>query len=362
MRIAGFAGESLRGERFIQETFPSKELDDYWSTRPRYEEPSSEKASGSGEGSSLEKWEKWEKEKEDLPPPPPYTLEADHNPAEPSVHRETRPSMSPVPLVPSAETRPVESEPSAPIRTETRPVSPLSTPGALNTNTSPSRPSIPLSSRPSVSYHSPSSSLSANGPPVPLSSRPGDPITSLSDDLRRQNLSSSSATSSQYDGPPSQTSRPISPLSRPPSDHPGQYQPPPGPPPSGYPPPSGRPSQSTYPQGSSPNFPTPGLPSEPSSPSGQWSQAAWPPPEWGRKPNQSSLFPTADYNSSYQPSYLGTPPALPPRPLSPGGFSFPQANAYNYGGQSSYPGQYEAPYAVYRPPGVSVCALFPNNC
>ena len=74
MRICGFAVEGLRGERLILGTFPSKELDDYWSTRPRYEE--SQEASGSGSGKeknqSWEEWQKWESEKgQDEPPPPP---------------------------------------------------------------------------------------------------------------------------------------------------------------------------------------------------------------------------------------------------------------------------------------------------
>ncbi|KAI0802971.1 hypothetical protein BC629DRAFT_1696033 [Irpex lacteus] len=178
MRIAGFAGESLRGERFIQETFPSKELDDYWSSRPHYEEKD-EKACGSGEGEkqSWEEWQKLEKEKEDLPPPPPYTLEADKSRAGPSVPVDTRPTVAP-PVAPPVESRPAHFEagpsavsgPPAPVRMDTRPVSPPSAPlGALNADvhTSPNRPPVPLASRPSISHHSPSSSLSAGGPPVP---------------------------------------------------------------------------------------------------------------------------------------------------------------------------------------------------
>ncbi|KAJ7744148.1 hypothetical protein B0H16DRAFT_1463368 [Mycena metata] len=38
MRVAGFAAEGLRSERRIHDSFPSKELQDYWSSRPRYEE------------------------------------------------------------------------------------------------------------------------------------------------------------------------------------------------------------------------------------------------------------------------------------------------------------------------------------
>ncbi|KAH9927431.1 uncharacterized protein BXZ73DRAFT_34861, partial [Epithele typhae] len=37
MRICGYAAESFRGERLLLSTFPSKELQDYWSSRPHYE-------------------------------------------------------------------------------------------------------------------------------------------------------------------------------------------------------------------------------------------------------------------------------------------------------------------------------------
>ncbi|KAI0344039.1 hypothetical protein BDW22DRAFT_1355324 [Trametopsis cervina] len=271
MRIAGFAAESLRGERFVQETFPSKELEDYWSTRPRYEEKSEKsEASGSGSGQSWEEWQKLEKEKEDMPPPPPYTLEADETSEGPSAPPEnvlnappeitpvvapleTRPVTAPLeqtPVVAPAEVGPVpvplETRPvvassgPAPIRMNTRPTSPTSSLGALNADPGrpPSGPSIPLSSRPSLSHHSPSSSLSVPGsssppPPLPLRSRPQPPdhqrqdsasVGALTEDLRRQNLSSTSSTtssSSYYDGPlvqppqGPQSTRPISPSRRP---------------------------------------------------------------------------------------------------------------------------------------------------
>ena len=38
MRISGFAAEALRGERKIFETFPLKELQDYWSCRSKDDE------------------------------------------------------------------------------------------------------------------------------------------------------------------------------------------------------------------------------------------------------------------------------------------------------------------------------------
>lgn len=89
MRISGFAGELLRGERMLHETFPVKELQDYWSSRPKFEEevrPHAEaEASGSSAGpsahsegvaESFEQWIEKEKEEKDEVPPPPYTLEA----------------------------------------------------------------------------------------------------------------------------------------------------------------------------------------------------------------------------------------------------------------------------------------------
>ncbi|KIK62413.1 hypothetical protein GYMLUDRAFT_223561 [Collybiopsis luxurians FD-317 M1] len=88
MRICGFAAEGLRSERMIHETFPSKELQDYWSTRPRYEQVKAiSESSGSGtrsddgddgEGSrSYNDWLATQKDGKDEPPPPPYSLQAE---------------------------------------------------------------------------------------------------------------------------------------------------------------------------------------------------------------------------------------------------------------------------------------------
>lgn len=125
MRICGFAVEGLRGERMIHETFPNKELQDYWSTRPRYEEgatSSSSSAGGSGStygygvgtdqekeksGEKTESWEEWqkkeeekEKQKADEPPPPPYSLEADSADVPPQT------PISQAPVVPPSASRP----------------------------------------------------------------------------------------------------------------------------------------------------------------------------------------------------------------------------------------------------------------
>ncbi|KAJ7474213.1 hypothetical protein FB451DRAFT_1133590 [Mycena latifolia] len=103
MRIAGFAAEGLRSERRIHDSFPSKELQDYWSTRPRYEDAAaasssasagSAGASGSGSASAggakaetdaereakaqFDAWSEEQRRKEaegEDAPPPAYSLE-----------------------------------------------------------------------------------------------------------------------------------------------------------------------------------------------------------------------------------------------------------------------------------------------
>jgi len=84
MRICGMVVEVLRGDRRLLDTFPHKELQDYWSSRPRYEDgtgggylPAGSKpgASGSGLAHALAV-----EENPNEPPPPPYSLEADNGP------------------------------------------------------------------------------------------------------------------------------------------------------------------------------------------------------------------------------------------------------------------------------------------
>lgn len=73
------AAEILHGDRRLVETFPHKELQDYWGPRPRYEDgtsggyvpaDSTPKAGGSGSVHVLPP-----EENPNEPPPPPYTLE-----------------------------------------------------------------------------------------------------------------------------------------------------------------------------------------------------------------------------------------------------------------------------------------------
>ena len=104
MRICGFAAEALRGERRLFDSFPSKELQDYWGTRPKYEylpvqstglgsghnivtQGSSSGAAGSsaggssgagtGDGQTYEQWLATQQTQAEEAPPPPYSLEAE---------------------------------------------------------------------------------------------------------------------------------------------------------------------------------------------------------------------------------------------------------------------------------------------
>ncbi|KAG8730572.1 hypothetical protein FRC12_020192, partial [Ceratobasidium sp. 428] len=46
LRICGYASEALKGEKHLYEDLPRKELAEYWSTRPQYEERQQEESSG----------------------------------------------------------------------------------------------------------------------------------------------------------------------------------------------------------------------------------------------------------------------------------------------------------------------------
>lgn len=76
IRVCGYAAEGMRGERRIFESFPSKELQDFWGARPKYiqEEPSVQALSSSSAG--FTQWAASQPENADEPPPPPYSLES----------------------------------------------------------------------------------------------------------------------------------------------------------------------------------------------------------------------------------------------------------------------------------------------
>ena len=82
MRICGLAAEVLRSERLIHETFPIKELQDYWTSRPKFEECNKEDKDNvpsgpvdeSGATQLYQDWLASQNEVKEEVPPPPYSL------------------------------------------------------------------------------------------------------------------------------------------------------------------------------------------------------------------------------------------------------------------------------------------------
>ncbi|CAK5268817.1 unnamed protein product [Mycena citricolor] len=170
MRIAGFAAEGLRSERRVFDSFPSKELQDYWSSRPRYEEqatPSAASGSSSAETretltpaeiAAQEQFEAWsaeqrrkEAETQEMPPPA-YTL----------VDEQEGSSVPPVMASPPAAAAPV--------------VQPAATPVSASTPQQSSGPATSASPSPQLNYNS----------------RPGidAAVNDLASDFRRQRIDS----------------------------------------------------------------------------------------------------------------------------------------------------------------------------
>ncbi|KAI0935767.1 hypothetical protein AcV5_004092 [Taiwanofungus camphoratus] len=313
MRICGFTAESLRGERIVHETFPVKELQDYWSTRPRYEDKieASEKASGTGDGKwqSYEEWQRagTSRKGTNEVPPPPYSLEASASGPIASSSRQSEPQHPP------------------PAPWSTRPMQP---------------PVVarPASRTSSVSSSSDSSVSSCDqGPSHPISS---DSVNALADDLNRQSMISPSRSEfhPMHPGYPA-AQRPYSPYgtqSFPQPDRssvivPGSVSSPPWVPPVDY-------SSSPGP--------------------GPWTQAPWAansehyPPQ--RQPYSS--YPGQGYmseqvspatNQGYAPGYLPSPPPpLRPRPSAPGEipFSHPQSLQHRVESSAS-PSQFPQAYS-----------------
>ncbi|KAA1468338.1 hypothetical protein DENSPDRAFT_833594 [Dentipellis sp. KUC8613] len=254
MRIAGYASEALKGERKIGEAFPEQEIKDWWDARPQYERGGAG-ASSSGGGTL----HVVNSDPSDEPPPPPYT---------------SAPGQG-------VQTVPVE------------------------------KPTVPLSTRPSVS---------AAPPPQGQAQAQGRDasVSALADSFQQQSLNS----------PPP----PVRPGSRPPQDeqqqphhhhhHHHHHHDEPG----------------TNPYG----LPVPELP-----PSGPYNPT-WPPPQWGAGPPPPPQQQSYDYFPQPQPqpgafAYPGAYARAPiqPGPPSPGGFDvqFPQAQAgggYGYGYAPGY--------------------------
>ncbi|TFK47983.1 hypothetical protein OE88DRAFT_585782 [Heliocybe sulcata] len=308
MRICGFAAEGLRGERLIHETFPYKELQDYWSTRPRYEEGKmGQDASGSDD---YQAWIANQAKEQDLPPPPPYSLEA----AAGSYSQE------------------VSLPPAAPL--STRPLSVHKHHGSAGSS---APPPLPQSTRPT------SSGSSSSRPPIDFGKRPSSSssVSQITEDLGRQSIS----LSPSHPRVPSST--------RPFSQHGAG---------TGSEPAIPLPVPDFHASPVRPGFVDPGLVPQPQ----------WPPPEWNLPPSPHSP-PSSSYRADYSPVY-GPPPLRPrpssherPPPQDPGfrpspplqdstydpsssTFMFPQAHSSNDYPSGAGPSQ-QWPYQVYEPSG-----------
>ncbi|KZT64030.1 hypothetical protein DAEQUDRAFT_68833 [Daedalea quercina L-15889] len=325
MRICGFAAESLRGERIIHDSFPQKELQDYWSTHPRFEGKREDPVASSSGSHSYPPFDPDKTDTvDDLPPPPPYTLEdEDTNVGPPSPASSVRRHATAGPPVPPRTTRPddVSGDPS------------LSRAASSASSRQEGGPPVNAGSRP----HS-------GPPPVPSDAkRPtsAQSIEAIADQFGRQTLHGSH-------GP-----RPAVPHGRPahsPAPHPH------GPSPS---------SPSAYAQPWGP----PGSP-----PPAGWSQAPWPPPQWGMGPPPVPPLQQSPHGPQGQWSYPGelyrdqhpygygqppgpgygmpnaAPPPLKPRPStsshSPGRHSVSEEGIH-------FPEAYRPPPSPYGPFGGS---------
>ncbi|KAF9482360.1 hypothetical protein BDN70DRAFT_435959 [Pholiota conissans] len=209
MRICGFAAEGLRSERRIHETFPVKELQDYWSSRPKYEEVSqksrefisgsvaggadgSGSGSGASEGQTYEEWLLSQKDDKDEAPPPAYTLIEDEpsvTPAaasQPQAHAQVQ-AAAPAPAVVAAPVV-INAPPSNNVPQVSRPISQETAPPVVSV-----QPPVQNTVAPG-----PANQLQAvvNVPPqqYPNRSTPADPVASLTHDFGRQSISEQTTT------------------------------------------------------------------------------------------------------------------------------------------------------------------------
>ncbi|KAG6828413.1 hypothetical protein H0H92_008077 [Tricholoma furcatifolium] len=349
MRICGFAAEGLHGERRIFESFPSKELQDYWSSRPKYEDvdPKSgdfvsgvSKATtdgGSGDGGqSYQDWLAAQKtEDRDEPPPPPYSLEAEEGP-HPSVAGTAAlgaqlstvttpgpPSSASTFAASLASTAPTQAIPTAQNQSYAPPTRQATVPPPVNSGSRPQQdfaspsPAASLSSSASShdrtstqgvstsSPHAPTLSIgTTNNSTPPVGHSVQDPVASLMNDFSRHGLGPSDARRTSSPPPPSHATRPQThaSLSRPST--------------------SGSHSQS---QASAPQSSRPGA-------SGQW-----PPPEWGINNDPRHQSPPLA-NQSTRPGHISAASNLSrPQPLSSPNHTSPSPPLPALNTKPSYP-------------------------
>ncbi|XP_006454960.1 hypothetical protein AGABI2DRAFT_114730 [Agaricus bisporus var. bisporus H97] len=286
MRICGLVSETMHNERRIFETFPSKELQDYWANRPKYQDvpasaiaagSSSSSAGSSGEeakpedaGQAYQEWLAMQSQEKEDAPPPPYSLEAEETSAT------TAPTAGTAAAVSNNVSAAQHTSSTSTVPPQAVNNNPVSGPSNLNntattTTTSPhsrSRtPTVNISTYPGQQTHGTGSS----GPDPQVASLVNDfgrstsltsprPHAGTSDPTSPHPAHSAASSSGGYFG-----NRPSANLSTRPdlsssSGRPQSHQ--------GYsssPPP---PQLSQQPQQLSPSDPS------------QWSQGQWPPPEW----------------------------------------------------------------------------------
>ena len=321
MRICGLAAEGLRNERRIHETFPVKELQDYWSSRPRYEDvnpKSKEFRSGSllssnvvgeedpegGGGQTYQEWLALQREDKEEVPPPPYTLEGGESvPPQTVTNADIRSSTTT-----TAEVRVLQ------------PLAPSSHGAA--------RPAVNTSTYPaaSSSHAVLSSSIpAASPPPVNMNTYP----TSVAPASRQEAYSQVSAQSPQPSYPPAQGHSPGGVLHHPQSLPPSQGH-----------------SPQPYPPGVS-QHPQSHLPSHSQSPQPY-------PPASGHQPVQSYPPHTTQHQQPYQQQNYQQP--YPPTTSGQAPVWGEQSQPYPHAGSSSYQGyppSTGAPYQGYNNSPIS---------
>ncbi|KAG2101804.1 uncharacterized protein F5147DRAFT_708076 [Suillus discolor] len=186
MRITGFAAESLRGDRMIHETFPVKELQDYWATRPRYEDKTAHEE-------EAERWKEAQRAYHDW-----ATKEGSAADEQPT--QSPRTSSTPnVRLVPPEATKPTLGHSSS---VSASFVSPPPVPARS--------PSLTTSS-PSAGSRPPAINMSSRPPPAPMSARPVYSSDKVDMDMRPHQLYQRPGFSHSIVRPSSQISFPLPP-------------------------------------------------------------------------------------------------------------------------------------------------------
>ena len=329
MRICGFAAEGLRSERRIHESFPSKELQDYWSTRPRYEDvdskasdfvsgSSAEGGSGGDDGQSYQDWLAAQKEDKEEPPPPPYSLEE----AESAVGVQSQPTIA------AGSAEPATSSPQ---------VSPTPAPAPAPTPTQAPQSSLatsPASSFPQQMDTSPRPSYSTGPNHSPVMGPPATTfqpsISTLANEFGRQHISS-----------PDPRPGPVQPVSPPPlhPTHPA--------------------ASNFHPHSQSPPQVYSHLQSRPHSQSPPQSHAQWPPPEWQvNRPQQPQQYPNHQPEKQQQIHYSGYQGQGPPAPAPGAGLVRP--HSYSASHHSSPPSSLR-PHASVGPSSVRPSTTVPQQ-